>query len=157
SSPAQCHLPADVQEHRIWGWAAQLYATRSRESWGIGDLADLRRLKEWARAGGAHALMVNPLVAATPLAPIEASPYYPSSRRFRNPLYIRVEEAPGAAEAGAAIAPFADRARAMNRERRIDRDAIFPLKMAALERCFEKSGGDARFEAYRSREGIALQ
>ncbi|MGA2258522.1 MAG: hypothetical protein ABSG53_27985, partial [Thermoguttaceae bacterium] len=27
-----------------WGWAAQLHSTRSRQSWGIGDLADLKRL-----------------------------------------------------------------------------------------------------------------
>ena len=44
-SPGRCHLPDDL---RTWGWAAQLYATRSRESWGMGDLADLRRLAGWS-------------------------------------------------------------------------------------------------------------
>ena len=38
-APARCHLPEGL---RAWGWAIQLYALRSRESWGIGDLADLR-------------------------------------------------------------------------------------------------------------------
>ncbi|HQR15410.1 MAG TPA: hypothetical protein PLZ37_12695 [Nitrospira sp.] len=28
----RCHLPEDL---RIWSWSAQLYAARSRESWGI--------------------------------------------------------------------------------------------------------------------------
>ncbi|MEO8214452.1 MAG: hypothetical protein ABI560_14725, partial [Myxococcales bacterium] len=31
-APAHCHLPDGL---RVWGWAAQLYATRSRQSWGI--------------------------------------------------------------------------------------------------------------------------
>ena len=39
-APRRCHLLAG----RLWGWAAQVYATRSSESWGIGDLADLHRL-----------------------------------------------------------------------------------------------------------------
>ena len=33
---------------RTWGWAVQLYAARSRTSWGMGDLADLRRLAAWS-------------------------------------------------------------------------------------------------------------
>ena len=40
-SPGRCFLPDDL---RAWGFAAQLYAARSRASWGIGDLADLARL-----------------------------------------------------------------------------------------------------------------
>src|SRR5436309_8642984 len=45
-SPGRCHLPDDLH---TWGWAVQLYATRSKESWGIGDLADLRRLATWSK------------------------------------------------------------------------------------------------------------
>ena len=40
-SPGRCYLPAGWH---TWGWAVQLYALRSAESWGIGDLADLRHL-----------------------------------------------------------------------------------------------------------------
>src|SRR4030088_1193321 len=78
-----CYLPP---ERRLWGWAAQLYAVRSRSSWGMGDLGDLRRLAAWARALGAGFVQLNPLHAAAPVGPQQASPYYPSSRRFRNPL-----------------------------------------------------------------------
>src|SRR5262245_45295513 len=46
-APAVCHLP---RAFRTWGWAIQLYAARSRRSWGIGDLADLRWLGRWADA-----------------------------------------------------------------------------------------------------------
>ena len=42
-SPDRCHLPDDLH---TWGLAVQLYAARSRASWGMGDLADLRQLNE---------------------------------------------------------------------------------------------------------------
>ena len=48
-SPGRCFLPDDL---RTWGFAAQLYAARSRDSWGIGDLADLARLGRWTREPG---------------------------------------------------------------------------------------------------------
>src|SRR6267142_1170773 len=95
-APPRCHLP---EGFRIWGWAAQLYATRSRESWGIGDLGDLRRLGRWSRTLGANLILLNPLAAATVTVAQEASPYTPSSRRFRNPLYLRLEDVPGFAHA----------------------------------------------------------
>ena len=76
----------------------QLYAMRSHGSWGIGDLADLRRLATWsATALQADLLLVNPLDAALPIIPQQPSPYFPSSRCYRNLLYLRIEEVPGAA------------------------------------------------------------
>jgi 4-alpha-glucanotransferase len=96
-APASCYLPDD---YRTWGWAIQLYAARSRRSWGIGDLADLRRLGEWAARGGAGIALVNPLAASAPVLPQQGSPYFPSSRRFRNPLYLRIEEVEGASVFG---------------------------------------------------------
>lgn len=152
-APAHCHLPDDL---RIWGWAVQLYATRSRESWGIGDLADLRRLVEWSRTLGAQAVMVNPLTAPTPVAPLEASPYFPSSRRFRNPIYLRVEEIPGAERLGDALNQLGSAGRRLNTERRIDRDAVFAVKMKAFESVFDGFQGDAAFDAYRAEQGRAL-
>ena len=110
-----------------------MYATRSRESWGIGDLADLARLGRFARGLGAGVVMINPLTAPTPVPPIEPSPYYPSSRRFSNPLYLRVEEVPGWQELDAGFRERVGQAgRALNGSRRIERDAIFELKMEAL-------------------------
>lgn len=159
ASPGRCFLPDDL---RTWGWAVQLYAARSRASWGIGDLADLRALGAWSRALGAGAMMVNPLCAPAPVTPLEASPYYPSSRRFRNPLYLRIEEVPGAAEAGVEIEALAAEARALNAERHIRRDRIFAAKSAALEILWRRfvaihdSEAHAAFERYRVEQGMAL-
>ena len=74
-APARCHLPEGL---RTWGWAVQLYALRSRESWGIGDLADLRRLAEWSAAAlGAGAIVLNPLHAAAAVRAAGAEPVLP--------------------------------------------------------------------------------
>lgn len=61
------------------GMDAQLYAVRSRESWGIGDLADLRRLRPWARSLGTGLVLVNHWMPSRLWIPQEASPYSPSS------------------------------------------------------------------------------
>lgn len=153
-SPGRCHLPPGL---RAWGWAAQLYATRSAASWGMGDLGDLARLGRWSRALGARLLLINPLGAVTPVLPQQASPYYPSSRRYRNPLYLRVEDVPGAGLAGLDLDTLAAAGRALNAERRIDRDAVFRLKMEALTRLWSRFVGDPGFDRYCRAEGDALR
>jgi 4-alpha-glucanotransferase len=145
-SPGVCYLPEHL---RTWGWSAQLYALRSRGSWGIGDFADLRELGRWsARELDAGLLLINPLGAPSPYAQQERSPYYPSSRRYRNPVYLRIEEVPGAAELQLDLERFAAAGKALNRERRIDRDSVFKLKKDALEILWRRFSGDRRFDDF---------
>jgi 4-alpha-glucanotransferase len=153
--PDQCPAPPPG---RTWGWAVQLYAARSAGSWGIGDFADLRRLAKWAGDNGAGFVLVNPLHAPGPGPDPGPSPYSPSSRCFLNPLYIRVEEVPGAA-ALPDVAHLAEKGRALNQERKVDRAAVWALKSDALEalfQVFEKGSGDARFDAYVAGKGPSL-
>ena len=152
-SPGACPLPANAPS---WGWALQLYAVRSAESWGMGDLGDLARLGRWAaRDLGAGLVLVNPLHAAHPTLPQSTSPYFPSSRRFRNPLYLRVEDVDGAASLDN-LGSLAAAGRALNAERHIDRDAVFRLKMEALEALWEAFAGDRAFDTWREAQGDAL-
>jgi 4-alpha-glucanotransferase len=154
-APGECFLPEDL---RAWGWAIQLYAARSRRSWGIGDLADLRRLGGWAEAEGAGFSLVNPLAAPAPLLPQQASPYFPSSRLFRNPLFLSIEEVPGA-RGMEGLPALARAGKALNKERRIDRDAIYRLKMDALERLWSRARehDDPRLEDYVASQGNVLR
>jgi 4-alpha-glucanotransferase len=133
-APGRCHLPPLLAGGgRAWGWAAQLYAVRSRASWGIGDLGDLAGLLESTAPLGAGFALLNPLHAASPGEP---SPYNPSSRVFRNPLYLRIEAVP---ELAALAAGERDRVEALARagrelggRDRIDRPAVYRLKDTAL-------------------------
>ena len=43
---------------------------------------------------GADHVLVNPLHAASPVPPIAPSPYLPVTKRFANPLYLRIEAIP---------------------------------------------------------------
>jgi 4-alpha-glucanotransferase len=136
-SPGRCYLPEDL---RAWGWAVQLYALRSRSSWGIGDLADLRELAGWSADAGAGTILVNPLDAVTPIRPRETSPYYPTSRRFLDPLYLRLDEVPGVPD----LTGYPDAARRgaeLTAASTIDRDAVAELKYRVLEERW--AAGDA--------------
>jgi 4-alpha-glucanotransferase len=110
----------------------------------------LKRLARWsAQELNAGVLMINPLHAPTPVAPIQPSPYYPSSRRYRNPLFLRVDGASAELQAAG---------RALNRERLIDRDVAFRLKMQALEEIWSSGGvQDRDFNVYCAREGQDLE
>ncbi|MCK2215754.1 4-alpha-glucanotransferase [Actinomadura sp. ATCC 31491] len=150
-SPGRCRPP----DRRAWGWAVQLYAARSRTSWGVGDLADLRRLAGWAAGRGAGFLLVNPLHATAPVTPVQPSPYYPASRRFHSPLYLRVEDVPGAA--GVLDEETIARGRALNDLPELDRDATWRLKLAALERVWESGPPGEEFELWRAGKGAGLE
>jgi 4-alpha-glucanotransferase len=150
SERLKCHLPEGL---RSWGWSVQLYALRSAASWGVGDLGDLRRLATWSSGDlGAGTLLLNPLHAPLPLPRQEPSPYYPSSRRFRNPLYIGIDQVPGWERLATELEAVARAGRDLNSSRQIDRDQAFVLKMRALERLWAAFPGSEEFGRYR-REG----
>lgn len=91
-SPHFLSLPPQMGDRQIWGYGVQLYSVRGKYSWHVGDLRDLRDLTIWsATQQNADYVLVNPLHAAEPEPPIEPSPYLPTSRRYVNPLYIRID------------------------------------------------------------------
>ncbi|GAA3288899.1 4-alpha-glucanotransferase [Dactylosporangium vinaceum] len=116
---------------RTWGWMLQLYGLRSAESWGVGDFADLAAFARWAALTGAGAILVNPLHAVAPVDPMPSSPYSPSSRRFVNPLYLRIADLPEYRAADSSLRAQVDALRPPVAEL-IDYDAVWRAKRAAL-------------------------
>ncbi|HET7303131.1 MAG TPA: 4-alpha-glucanotransferase [Segeticoccus sp.] len=158
-------VPSTRHTRHVWGVMTQLYAVRSERSWGTGDLGDLGDLGAWAaRDLGAGFVLVNPVHAAQPLPPMEASPYLPTARRFANPLYLRVEDVPEVAYLSAAerqlVEWHGDDARALNTDTVLDRDAAWAAKRAALQLVFDQPRSARReraFAAFREREGRGLE
>lgn len=151
-------------DRRAAGVMAQLYSVRSRRSWGIGDLADLADLATWSAAhAGADFVLINPLHAGEPVAPLSDSPYLPTSRRFVHPLYLRVEAIDEYAYLPAAerarIEALADAAHATAQDTRLDRDTSWTAKSEALHLVRTvplTPGRRAAFDAFRAREGEGL-
>ena len=142
---------------RVWGWAIQLYALRSKNSWGVGDFADLRHFARWARRKGASVTLLNPLGAQVPVLPYQPSPYYSSSRRFLNAAYIRVEDIPGAERCAPDLEPLRTGAQALNSLRLIDYDRVFELKSKALELVFNAAPHPRGLNAWIQSQGDALR
>lgn len=164
-SPAFVGFPSTLGERRTWGYAAQLYSLDSAQSWGLGDLGDLSDLAVWAATQQyAGYVLVNPLHAAEPTSPIEASPYLPMSRRFVNPIYVRPELVAEHGELGADGRRRIRQAKSRLRERLrpndlIEREPIWKAKIAALQTIFEAGMRPARrmaFNDFLRREGRGL-
>lgn len=165
-TPSHLQLPEALRGHRAWGLMAQLYSVRSRTSWGVGDLADLAEIGWLAgRELGADFLLINPLHAAEPVVPLTPSPYLPTTRRFVNPLYIRVEDVREAGYLSSAdrtlIEWAAEPVLATDGDAGpIDRDAAWTAKRAALEVVFAAPRSAARqaaFDAFVAQEGSGLE
>jgi 4-alpha-glucanotransferase len=162
-TPAWLGIPARMGA-RAWGIATQLYSVRSARSWGVGDLADLADLAAWGASEGAGFIQVNPVHAAAPVPPIEPSPYLPTSRRFVNPLYLRVEQIPEYAYLPGGDRLLIEEARAELQHRLadqdlVDRDSAWKAKEAALRAVYAvpRSGGrELAYRAYRDAAGAAL-
>ncbi|WP_343602205.1 4-alpha-glucanotransferase [Mycobacterium sp.] len=162
-TPDRLDVPERLGARRAWGLATQLYSVRSRQSWGVGDLTDLTDLAVWsASQHGAGYLLVNPLHAAAPTQPMEPSPYLPTSRRFVNPLYLRVEAIPEFAQL-----PGREHVWRLREEVQrhtggmdiVDRDTAWEAKQAALRLVHQvprSAGRELAYAAFRERQGCAL-
>jgi (1->4)-alpha-D-glucan 1-alpha-D-glucosylmutase len=171
-APAACHVPPGMGVgRRVWGLSAQLYALRSRRSWGIGDLGDLPALARLCRALGADVLALSPLHALFPHEPEHASPYSPSSRLFLNALFLDVESLPELEGSKAArdlvrSAAFQQRLRQLRDAAHVDYRGVAAAKGEALALIYDEFRArhlahatvrGAAFERFRQLRGEALR
>jgi 4-alpha-glucanotransferase len=133
-------VPTELPEPpETWGWMLQLYALHSAASWGLGDLGDLRTFVEGSH--GAGMILLNPLHAVTPTLPVPSSPYSPSSRRFANPLYLRVADTDAYRRADQPLKEQVDALRpAPPADGLIDYSAVWQAKRAALQLLWPLAG-----------------
>ena len=147
----RCFMPRDLAEDRIWGVALQVYQLRSARNWGIGDFADLADAARIAAAAGADFVGTNPLHALFPAEPERASPFFPSNRRFLNPLYIAVDRLPGFDPAMIAR----ERLESARSGDMVDYEAVSDIKYRALRKVWMAWGEIRALPPEWSREAFA--
>jgi 4-alpha-glucanotransferase len=126
-----------------WGVAAQIYALWRPDGWGIGDLRDVESLGQHVAAAGGGTVLLSPLHAPAPTHPQEASPYYPSSRRWMNPLLIPLD-GPPPGELGNAPGGL------------IDRDQVWSAKRQRLAERFATESSDPEWRSWARAQGTEL-
>ncbi|UCE85371.1 MAG: 4-alpha-glucanotransferase, partial [Deltaproteobacteria bacterium] len=117
----RCAGPEEaLGDRRGFGVTANLYSLRGPDGLGVGNLGDLRALVQLAASAGAAFVGISPL-HATRNRGDEISPYAPTSRFFRNPIYLDVFDVPELADSAEAQALLD--APAVRDELRVLRDA----------------------------------
>ncbi|QWW20643.1 4-alpha-glucanotransferase [Schaalia sp. 19OD2882] len=162
-TPNSLHVPAQDGKRR-WGVSAQLYSTRSARSWGMGDAEDLADLLAVCGDRGADFLLINPVHASAPVAPIENSPYLPVTRRWVNPLYVRPEAVEEFAQASPHVRAAVEELRLATapveeKDTLVDRDRSWEAKRKALELVFALPRSihrDSQFRRFVARGGTDL-
>jgi len=94
--PAKAYIPPSLEKGgKIAGVSVALYGVRSRKNWGVGDFSDLKAIVDWAREDlKVDFVGLNPLHALFNRRPYHSSPYLPSSRLYRNFIYLDVPGIP---------------------------------------------------------------
>jgi 4-alpha-glucanotransferase len=148
--PDRAYQGGKTAPQRMWALAVQLYGVRSSGNWGHGDFSDLITLIDLAADLGASGIGLNPLHALFDDRAHEASPYFPNSRLFLNPLYIdvaAVPEFPGPKAAG-----LADEIERLRDNNIVDYHGVANAKTRGLKLAydgFRAHGTAARREAFR--------
>ena len=146
-----------------WGLMVQLYAAASRQSWGVGDLGDLATLVQATADAEGQFVLVNPMHAASPVDPMEPSPYLPVSRRFANPVYLDLAPLIADAQLSASdrervVAIHDELMRLTNGADTLDWAATWRAKREVLEILYASASfANGEFAGYVHEQGVALQ
>ena len=137
SSRLHTYRPAEA-DPKQWGLFCPVYALRSRQSWGAGDLSDLERLLDFAGKMGGDIVATLPLLSAFLEEPFNPSPYAPVSRLFWNEFYLDItripemQRCPGA-RAVVQSSSFRAELESSRREALIDYRRLMALKRSVLQ------------------------
>ena len=161
--PAKAHIPSPLEAGgRIAGVGVALYGVRSHKNWGVGDFSDLKAIVDWAREDlRVDFIGLNPLHALFNRRPFNSSPYLPSSRLYRNHIYLDVPGIPDFDESEKAqtmVTIFNNRGhfQKLRDEPEVNYEEVSALKLQVLREVFRsflknhgrKNAETTRWEAF---------
>ncbi|NND85230.1 MAG: 4-alpha-glucanotransferase, partial [Acidimicrobiia bacterium] len=132
------------------GVAVPVFSLRTAASMGVGEFADLAPFAEWASGCGIDLIQILPINDTTnEHAWADSYPYDPISVHALHPLYLRVQDLPGADEAADVIA---DHATQLNAEPEVAYEKVMASKLILLRQLYTGASDHADAEAFAARE-----
>lgn len=113
---------------RASGVALPVFSLRSKDSWGVGDFADLKAFIDWAKASGQKLVQILPIndTVATH-SWVDSYPYAAISVFALHPQYLSPEKM-GELRDKKFLSVFRREAKALNKLEEIDYEAVMKLK-----------------------------
>ncbi|MBL7730782.1 MAG: 4-alpha-glucanotransferase [Chitinophagaceae bacterium] len=122
------------------GVAIPVFSLRSRNSFGVGEFADIKLLVDWARTTGLkliQLLPINDTISANTW--MDSYPYGAISAFALHPLYINLAKVAGK-EYAATLKPYAARQKELNSLEAVDYEEVIKHKLAALKELYALMG-----------------
>jgi 4-alpha-glucanotransferase len=91
-APRLAYSPPSAE--RRWGLFLPLYALHSRQSWGVANFGDLKKLMQWTAGLGGAVSGTLPLLAGFFDSRGGPGPYLPASKLFWNEFYLDIPSVP---------------------------------------------------------------
>ena len=147
-----CHLRLAEETWRAAGVAIPVFSLRSKQSYGVGDFGDLRRMVDWAAATGMKVIQLLPVNDTTTDGHWHDSyPYNIISTCALHPHYVDLEAA-GALRSKTAMTQFMRRRQELNALPYSDYEAVDRVKNEYLTALYEEQGKkmteSAEFKAF---------
>lgn len=146
-APKQCYALDKKGKEKLFGFALQLYALKSRRNWGVGDFTDLENMVDLLAQDGGDIIGLNPLSVLEHDYPEQASPYASVSRLFLNPIYIDVTRVPYYEQGD----KDEEAIKQAKEKENIDYTTIYNAKIKALKNIFarvKEHKGEAYYKAF---------
>ena len=130
-------MPRDFFEGRHAGLLVPLFSIPSRESWGIGEIADLPKLGEWMTGAGFSFVQLLPI---NEMADGQNSPYSAMSAMAIDPIFIAPAAVPDLQALGGEALLTEDERATLARAREsasVDYGAVRAIKIRGLRAAFD--------------------
>ncbi len=131
-------MPRDFFQGRHAGLLVPLFSIPSRESWGIGEIADLPKLGDWMEGAGFSFVQLLPI---NEMADGQNSPYSAMSAMAIDPIFIAPAAVPEIQALGGEGLLTDDERAALKQAREaaaIDYSTVRSIKIRALRAAFER-------------------
>ena len=132
------HLPNNTWKGA--GVAIPVFSLRSKNSFGVGEFADLKLLVDWAKTIGLKLIQILPVNDTTATHNwTDSYPYAAISAFALHPIYVNLEEVAGKEHAGK-LRALKRKQKQLNDLAELDYEQVMKFKLGMLKELYELSG-----------------